>query len=1078
MSFLGSLFGAKKTNAHVAVQATGIPIQTSAYGVAIAVAYGTTQLSCNLLDYANFTAIAKNSPARSGGGKGGVTGGGGGKGGGGTTSYDYKADLVMGICEGPIDGIGNMWVSQTETTPAAQGLTIYDGTYPQAVFRAYPYDGIANAAVRQFDMGSNGQLPNFRFEVIRRTGFMAPNGLDADPSKVVVDLLTNAFYGAGFAASQIGTLATENEPYTIPSSTPYQITVAQAASFQFNLAVAASWAANGAALQCVAASPKTGQYSYAAGIYTFAAADAGKKVTIRYAALGSLAAYQNFTLANGLWISPAYATQTNASSLIDDIAKFTYSSVVVSAGVMTLVPNGTSSVAANGYTYAPPAAPLFDLGPDNFLPNLNVTGTAGAGTNNFPLIVTRGDPTAQPNDFKIQFKDRGNQYAASIAEFVDQANADAYAGKKAPSSESGDIFSDAAAANVSVRFLAEAIQVRNGYSFTLGPQWCFLDAMDIVTASDPAQGIVKDWVRIQEMTENDDGSFSCTATEYPAGTGAPATYQINVGQGYIPNYNQDPGPVNPPIVFGMPVALAQGLAIGCAISGASALWKGADVFVSSDGSTYKLVGRQTGPARMGVTTADFPVGADPDTADMLNVDLTESLGELLSGTQADADLGHTLCLVAGSNGVEYVSYETATLTGANKYALGTYLRRGQQGSAIVDHPSASPFARMDDSIFQVPFTADQIGKTLYLKFTSFNVFDGGEENLASVTAYTIAVPAPPAPPDVTNFGVAQNGNVVAFGWDKVIDYALKGYDLSYAPVGTTLWADFIPLTEVEAGTEMTTASVPPGTWLFGIRARDIADQLSPDIATATLTVINQNEVIYDADEAQTRIPANAAIASPTPGWGGTLTNCMLHYTGVLVPNGTKALSNYATWAALETNGSLLPDPMSSLSYATGAIDTGYVDTLRTFNLSNHFMAPGQTGTPTIGYAIDVWSTGSDPAVFAPWTIGTLSLRYLRSEIAITGVANGSIPIITDFTPVIDSAPVVEQSNGNVTVAAGGTPIMFPTPFHFPPIVDPTATGVGMTSASAVNITATGFDLHGWTGSTDTGGTASWQAQGE
>ena len=1077
MSFLGSLFGAKKTNAAATVQATGIPIQTSAYGVVIAVTYGTTQLSCNLLDYANFKAIAQSSPAAQGG-KGGVTGGGGGKGGGGGTSFDYRADLVMGICEGPIDGIGNMWVSQTESTPAAQGLTIYDGTYPQAVFRQYPYAGIACADVLQYDMGSNAQLPNFRFEVIRRTGFVAPNGLDADPSKVVVDLLTNAFYGAGFAASQIGTLSTENESYTIPSSGPYQITVALAADFQFNLCVAASWAANGAALQCVASAPKTGQYSYAAGVYTFAAADAGKQITIRYAALGALTAYQNFTLANGLWISPAYATQTNASSLIDDIAKFTYSSVVISAGVMTMVPKGTSSVTGNGYTYTPPASPLFDLGPDNFLPNTNATGTAGAGTNNFPVIVTRGDPTAQPNDFKIQFKDRGNQYAASVAEFVDQANADAYAGKKAPSSESGDVFSDANAANVSVRFLAEDAQVRNGDSFTLGPQWCFLDPMDLVTLSDAAQGIVKNWVRIQEMTENDDGSFSCAATEYPAGTGAPATYQINTGQGYIPNYNQDPGPVNAPIVFGMPVALAQGLAIGCAISGASSLWKGADVYASSDGSTYKLIGRQIGPARMGVTTADFPVGSDPDTTDTLNIDLSESLGELLSGTQADADLGNTLCLVGGTNGIEYVSYETATLTSANKYALSTYLRRGQQGSSIVDHPSGSPFARMDDAIFQVPFTADQIGKTLYLKFTSFNIFDAGEENLASVTAYPITVPAPPAPPDVTGFGVAQNGNVVAFSWDKIVDYALKGYDLGYAPVGTALWADFIPLTEVEAGTEMTTAAVPPGTHLFGIRARDIADQLSPDIATAELTVVNQNEVIYDSDEAQTQTPTNSAIASPTPGWGGTLTNCTLHYTGVLVPNGTKALSNYTTWAALEANGSLLPDPVSAFSYTTGTVDTGYPDSLRVFNLSNFFMAPGQTGTPTIGYAIDTWSTGSDPNTFAPWTIGTLSLRYLRSEIEITSVANGSIPIVTDFTPVIDSAPVVEQSNGNVTVAAGGTHITFPTPFHFAPLVTPVATGSGMTSASAVNITATGFDLHGWTGSTDTGGSTSWQAEGE
>ena len=55
---------------------------------------------------------------------------------------------------------------------------------------------------------------------------------------------------------------------------------------------------------------------------------------------------------------------------------------------------------------------------------------------------------------------------------------------------------------------------------------------------------------------------------------------------------------------------------------------------------------------------------------------------------------------------------------------------------------------------------------------------------------------------------------------------------------------------------MTTAAVPRGTWLIGARWRDIADHLSPAIATVTLTVTDTQPVIYEADEA--------------PGWSGTL----------------------------------------------------------------------------------------------------------------------------------------------------------------------------------------------------------------
>ena len=1059
---MSTLFGGgRKTNAATKPDLTGIPIQTSSYGKPIAVVYGTTQLAPNLLDYANFTQIAHNSPAASGGGKSGVTGG-GGKGGGGSTTYTYRADLVMGICEGPIDGLGNMWKSQTETTPAAEGLSIYDGAYPQSVFRQYPYTGIATADELQYDLGNNAQLPNFRFEVKRTTGFAAPNGLDADPSKVIVDLLTNPYFGAGFAAAQIGTLLTENEPYTIPNAAPWQITVAQAASFAFNLAVAAAWATNGAALQCVAGAPATGQYSFAAGVYTFAAADAGKAITIRYAALGALTAYQQFTLANGLWVSPAYDTQTQASSLVDDLTKYTYSSPVVSAGVLTIVPNGTVNVTGNGYSYVAPAAPLFDLGPDNFLPNKNVTGTSAAGTNDFPLIVSRGDPTAQPNDFKLQFKDRTNQYAAGLAEFVDQANVDAF-GKKPPASNSGDVFSDAAAANVAVRFLAEAAQVRNAYSFTLGPQWCFLDPLDVVTVSDAAQGIVQQWVRIQEITENQDGSFSVSTTEYPHGAGAPAVYALNAGQGYIPNYNQDPGPVNAPIVFGMPVALAQGLAIGVAVSGASAAWAGADVYVSSDGSTYKLVGRESGPARMGVTTADFPAGGDPDTTHTLAVDLTESAGALLSGTPADADLGHTLCLVGGANGVEYVSYETATLTGTNKYALATYLRRGQQGSAIVDHPSGAPFARLDDAIFQVPYTSDQIGKTLYLKFTSLNVFGGGEESLASVTAYPIVMPAPPAPTAVDLFSVQQIGGAVVFGWHKIADdFALKGYDILYGEQGDPLGivnAQF--LTEATRGTEMTNAAVSPGTWTFYIRARDIADQFGP-AASFNLTVINPNTLIVDEQDA--------------PAWPGTLEGLMRQWNGILIPDST-ALANAHTNAQLFEQ--FVPMPVATSTYETAADDTGFDDTLRVYSKITAPLGRGQSGSPVVSFAIDTWLTGgADPGTFTPWTVGTAALRYLRGEMLLSNVA-GSVSYISGFELIADREPKVENSAAAVTIAAGGTLITFPTPYHALPSVLLTPVSATSLVGTADAITTSGFTAHIFNPATgaDVGGSANFYAKG-
>src|SRR4029077_18121341 len=80
-------------------------------------------------------------------------------------------------------------------------------------------------------------------------------------------------------------------------------------------------------------------------------------------------------------------------------------------------------------------------------------------------------------------------------------------------------------------------------------------------------------------------------------------------------------------------------------------------------------------------------GTNPDTTHTLGVDLTESLGQLTSGSSSDAANGVTLCYCDG----ELLSYETATLTATDKYNLTT-LYRGLYGTAAGAHTSGSPFA--------------------------------------------------------------------------------------------------------------------------------------------------------------------------------------------------------------------------------------------------------------------------------------------------------------------------------------------------------------------------------------------------
>lgn len=71
------------------------------------------------------------------------------------------------------------------------------------------------------------------------------------------------------------------EPQQIPASSPYQVTVANAANFVLDMGVI--YQQTGIALVPVASSPAQGQYTVTnAGLYTFNAADTGLKIVISY----------------------------------------------------------------------------------------------------------------------------------------------------------------------------------------------------------------------------------------------------------------------------------------------------------------------------------------------------------------------------------------------------------------------------------------------------------------------------------------------------------------------------------------------------------------------------------------------------------------------------------------------------------------------------------------------------------------------------------------------------------------------------------------------------------------------------
>ena len=993
MSMLGGGSASKPTPPSVAMR-----VQTSVAGKCRPIVYGQARLTGNLIWYGNFSA----TPANGGGKSGGKGGGGGGKGGKGGGSYNYSACLAIGICEGPISGITQVWSGPTAETLASVNLTAFLGSYGQTAWpwlasnfpsQALAYRGLCYVASAPFNLGGSPALPNLNYEVQSAITNAIPGYPDADPSLIIPDILTNPHYGLNFPPS----------------------------------------------------------------------------------AIGNLALYQSMCLASGLVVSDAISSQVAANSYFGDLLNATNSEFVWSSGLLTVVPYGdVGAIAGNGDSYSPPAIPQFSLSDDDFMKN---QGGSSIGVSSYtsgdPVMVTRKRRSDALNDIKVEYLDRystyidpdtgavtSNAYNPTIAEASDDASINTW-GLRPSSTKTMHFFCVGSAAVMAANLQLRRQSVLAGYTFTLDQRYIVLDPMDLIEITDFALGLIAQPVLIKEITENSDGSLTFTAEEYLGQCTALPAHGQQPAAGYVHNFNVPPPATNTPIIFAAPPQIASngGLEIWMVASGPVG-WGGCDIWVSGDGTTYKNVGRMVGPCRQGITTAPIGTTPDPDILVVIPVDMSMSDAELLSGTSTDADNANTLCYLDG----ELIAYSDANLTTQYHYTLDTYIRRGVYGTVDGPHLAGTQFARLDDQVFKLAYSVDQIGKPLYVKLTAFNVYGGGEQGLADVSPTILTVPAPPLPSNVTGFSVREFNNIVSFSWDTVPDFALKGYDIGYAPQGTTLWSDFYMLTEAGFGTEMTNADVPNGTWTFGIVARDIANQLSPSITTADLTVVAQDEIIAEVEQ--------------FPIWGGALSGFVRHYTGVLVPDDQNTIGTYNIYT--DFVGGFQPTPVTTATYIAPMIDVGYDSSNRIHATIGTGLNPSQTGTPAVALSVDAWlSTVTDPNTFIPWVIAYTNFRYLRAQITYSGITAGHVSYIDEFQPIVDVGVPPTVAQQSATIAPGGTTVAFATSFHLPPVVVPTVTSGGAVYASASAITATNVlvNVYDHTG-TSVGGSVNLSLSGE
>jgi hypothetical protein len=203
-------------NAFHAPQLNSLRYNTSQAGSPIFIAYGTCRVAVNVIELWGFAGA-------SGGGKGGKgLGGSAGKKG---SNQHYSVDVAFGLCQGPVSftgashgiaGNNRIWSNGGIAAGLGNvGLNGYAGSDGQAADPVFVsadpnvpvlgYSGTCYVTGAPMQLGSAPALPNLQFEL---TGFLTGTAGpdfpdDARPDLIVVDLLTNPRYGAGFPAGNL-----------------------------------------------------------------------------------------------------------------------------------------------------------------------------------------------------------------------------------------------------------------------------------------------------------------------------------------------------------------------------------------------------------------------------------------------------------------------------------------------------------------------------------------------------------------------------------------------------------------------------------------------------------------------------------------------------------------------------------------------------------------------------------------------------------------------------------------------------------------------------------------------------------
>lgn len=403
--------------------------------------------------------------------------------------------------------------------------------------------------------------------------------------------------------------------------------------------------------------------------------------------------------------TPPEEKTKSVRDIVNEIAQLTNAYVFWSNDQFKIVPLADRPVG----NWQPNKQIIYDLTPDDFIPQ----------SEGELVIYERKDGSENYNQFPVEFINRSNGYEKETVTYQFSDDIKKYGSRQAGVFSANYIYTKERAVKIAEQIARINFYGRNRYTFKL--DWCFcrLEVGDLVTLTDEYSGMEKQVAVISEVTEDQDGLLLFRAISMPDGNYEPAQYDVHENDRPYLNMN-DTACDTVPVMFQPPADMTRdGLELWIAAKGKEQNWGGCSVYVSDDNEHYIHAGDINNSSRLGEVKS---YGEDSL--------LVSCNGQLLSGKPEDAERGNTMCWVGG----ECLSYTTAILQSDGNYLLSG-LVRGQYNTAKIIHAAGEPFVRLDNYLLKLPFAKNDIGKKIYLKFVSKNIFGAGEQDLSVVKAY-------------------------------------------------------------------------------------------------------------------------------------------------------------------------------------------------------------------------------------------------------------------------------------------------------------------------------------------------------